>query len=782
MEVKAQPKTASSTLGQSTISPNQSFLFGNGSEGTSTNVPIPPKMPAVSLVGSFNSAATTPPAPPPVPPIAPSMPDLVSDAGNSTSSTKSTLLQSIRDFGGKLFKLKKVKEEPKVVVVSSDEADLMSQILARREAIAGEDSSTKPKKVVRQTPKLTEEEIARKKAENLARYATIREQNKKQWEEAARKNEEIARERRRVEAEAVKARLEQKRKERGETTDSVINGVDPAFHHNIVTELRSEIAVLREQLSLNGNMTVGAINDIDSNDNARSKRSLEGNRIVETKDQSTSTEDLIVLEERLYDEKLENWEFEEDEAIKKDEVSSNYDDLDEEFAKSIAEIEEMLANEEEYEQQAEDSSSNIKVADNSESMSQAVQQELVDIQKALQSQKLKEVAVVEAVEDLQEESIAASILEILDEDKAEEGTYEIPTNLRNTAVTELQDQQTAAEGTITSKEDLLKKASMVASSKAQACQASKIASSHIKHRIFAKDILAAAIAAGDESEADQSQSLGYSVWSSGAFESAKQKISNNTDGYSSKILGGTIGADVEFESELLLRVSFSKIKSNIKHATQKETRKLNTYIASLYGTSTIKENLTLGVIGSAGFSPKPRAKLFSLDTHLNYQIALPQKIKLIPNIGLKYEYERSKGYQEQLTSNMFIACSKKSYQALSTEIGSRVIFAPIKLKEVGTSNVILSNTILTPTAHFSVERRIGSRGGSGPYHLTYQELGQTIWAGSLSANAKTAKTSLNTGIGLIASHKNIKLELLYDHTRQKRFKAHQGMLKLKVSL
>lgn len=66
--------------------------------------------------------------------------------------------------------------------------------------------------------------------------------------------------------------------------------------------------------------------------------------------------------------------------------------------------------------------------------------------------------------------------------------------------------------------------------------------------------------------------------------------------------------------------------------------------------------------------------------------------------------------------------------------------------------------------------------------MTYQDLGQTLWAGSLPANTKTAKTSLNTGIGLIASHKNIKLELLYDHTRQKRFKSHQGVLKLKVSL
>lgn len=317
--------------------------------------------------------------------------------------------------------------------------------------------------------------------------------------------------------------------------------------------------------------------------------------------------------------------------------------------------------------------------------------------------------------------------------------------------------------------------------------ARKVASNHIKQRMFERNMLVA-VAAGDESETDQSQILGYSVWSSGAFGSAKQKTSNNLHGYSSKILGGSVGADVKFENDLLVGSSFSKISSNIKHANQTTTtKKLNTYIASLYGTSPIKENFTLGVIGSAGFSPKPRSKLLSLESHLNYQITLPQEIKLIPNIGFKYEYERSKTYQEQIDSNVSVAHAKKSYQALSTEIGSRVIFAPIKftdirLNENAASSHILSTFSVTPTAHVSVERRIGSRGASNPLTVTYQELGQTLWAGSLPANAKTAKTSLNAGIGLIASHKNIKLELLYDHMRQKRFKAHQGLLKLKVNL
>ena len=106
--------------------------------------------------------------------------------------------------------------------------------------------------MVKQAPKLTAEEIARKKAENLARAATIREQNKKKWEEATKKNEEIARERRRAETEAVEARIEQKVRERGENREGVVNRIDPALHHNIVSDLRSEITLLREQLKNQG--------------------------------------------------------------------------------------------------------------------------------------------------------------------------------------------------------------------------------------------------------------------------------------------------------------------------------------------------------------------------------------------------------------------------------------------------------------------------------------------------------------------------------------------------
>nr|WP_172683494.1 hypothetical protein [Rickettsia monacensis] len=249
LDAKAQPS----------VEPNSSFLFGKDSAGISANIPISPKMPQYSSVAP-NGSGVIPPVPPdppivsPIPLVAPAMPDFASYASSGgKSENRSALFESIRNFGKNI--LRKVQKDPKPKVVSSDDGDLMSQLHntleRRRSGISGEKHGAKSKKVVKQVPILTAEEQARKKAENLARAATIREQNKKKWEEAAKKNEEIARERRRAEAEAVRARIEQKVKERGEDRGSVVMGIDPALHHNIVSELRSEIASLRKQLKNN---------------------------------------------------------------------------------------------------------------------------------------------------------------------------------------------------------------------------------------------------------------------------------------------------------------------------------------------------------------------------------------------------------------------------------------------------------------------------------------------------------------------------------------------------
>lgn len=389
-------------------------------------------------------------------------------------------------------------------------------------------------------------------------------------------------------------------------------------------------------------------------------------------------------------------------------------------------------------------------------------------------------------EEQQEESTTESDFEILDEvDEEDSLSKDISTNLGGTVSTEPQEQSTAKD-----KEELLKKATIAVASHNQAREANKISSKQIRHRMFVRDILISPVSAGEDGTDILARIIGYHIWSSGTLGSNKQKSKADLNGYSSKIAGGTIGLELNLENDLLLGANFSKFSSRVKYqdqggssdlrsSTASNRAKYDTHIFSLYGLSPVSRNMSVSVIGSAGLSKgrKARSKLLSFEPHLNYRVELPKAVTLIPHIGLRYEYEKANAYQEQIASNLSIESAKKSYQALSGEIGSRVIFAPIKLN--GSTPRAIS---ITPTVHFSVERKIGSRGTSHPFTLTYYESKQTIGTGTISANAQNERTSLNAGVGLIAASQNIKLELLYDQQRQRRFKSHQGVLKLKVSL
>ncbi|WP_410956692.1 autotransporter outer membrane beta-barrel domain-containing protein [Rickettsia koreansis] len=266
------------------------------------------------------------------------------------------------------------------------------------------------------------------------------------------------------------------------------------------------------------------------------------------------------------------------------------------------------------------------------------------------------------------------------------------------------------QSTSMSQEELRKKAEATSAMHNQARKMSKISSKQIRHRIFARDIVTAAVASGDDDADDAAEKThGYSIWSSGTLGSNKQKSKADSNGYSSKIAGGTIGANINLENDLLLGASFSRFNSRVKYQDQggssdlrssgtSARAKYDTYIFSLYGSRPVSRNMSVAIIGSAGHSKgkKVRSKLMSFEPHLNYRVEMPREVTLIPHIGLRYEYEKVSRHKAQIASSWSIECSKKSYQALSGEIGSRVIFKSIRLNEDAVSNAI-STTSITPT-------------------------------------------------------------------------------------
>lgn len=680
--------------------------------------PPPPPMPDIVPPVILPDVVPVPPAPP----MALSQPHLLSDAGSSTSDKKSALFQAIRDFGGKLFKLKKVKEEPKVVVVSISDQDLMSQLHntleRRRKGIAGEEKNNKLKQAAKQVIVLTSEEqkakeaeIAKKIAANKEKAATLRKQKEKEWAIKAKQIEaEVEIEKQRKAAEHAKAMREQKAKESGIDSSIVVAGIDPVLHKNMVADLRQEINSLKEQLTLKSNDNSEGINDIDSNDNARSKRSLEGNRIVETKDQSTSTEDLTALEDSS------------------DRGSNNSVDTNDVVSAIV-------------------SQSNSIV-------SETIQDELADIEKELQSQSLVEEEVVEAVEDILDGYLMTDTVEQAD------------TNISPASA----------------QEDLARRANIIAKVRDDVRFSSKAISKQIRHRLLMQDIGSlVAVSAGDE---EQDIAPSYSIWSSGIFGGSKQKAISAALGYSSRIHGGSIGGEINLSSDLMFGVSYSRLSSKIKYPSMLDTgsnvSRTNTNIFSIYNGTTLAENTNLQLLASVALSGKhgkkqdivtPKSKLFSFESHLNQKITWGNNIILIPSIGFRYEYGSSSASNNQILDSYVLHHKKSKSSTLSGEIGARVLFTPIKLSH---------DFQLVPIAHISLDKRIRGSKHNGGQLISIKDMGGE--ASVVSGNANHEKLSMNIGGGIIASHKNISLELLYDLQKQRRFKSHQGVLKLKVNL
>lgn len=725
--------------------------------------PPPLPLPDIVLPVILPDVVPVPPAPP-APPMALSQLDLVSDAGNSKSDKKSALLQSIRDFGGRLFKLKKVKQEPKLVVVSSSYQDLRSQLHntleRRRKGIAGEEKHNKLKQAAKEVIVLTAEEqkvreaeIAKKIAENKAKSATLRKQKEKEWAIKAKQIEvEVEVEKQRKAAAHAKAMREQKAKESGIDRSTVIAGIDPVLHNNIVADLRSEISSLTKQLTLNSNDNFEGINSVESVNYIRGKRSLEDSKIVENKDQSTSTEDLTVLEDRLVDEKAEILSLKEDEAVKKlDEVISRYSDSDSGYDESL-----------------EDSSvvSSISSSDTNDVVSEVlpqsnsivsetVQDELADVEQELQSQELKEEGEVEAVEDILSEDL-----------------------MTNTG-----EQADTHNSTAGHQKELAKRASIIARARDDLRFGSKMLSKQIRHRLLTRDIGSiVAVSAGDE---EQDPTPSYSIWSSGVFGGSKQQDIATVLGYSSRICGGSIGGEINFHNDLMFGISYIRIASNIKYPSMLKSNqnvsKNNTNIFSIYRSATLDANTNLHALASVALSSKdakqkyiikPKSKLFSFESHLNHKIIFQNNITLIPSIGFRYEYVRIGASKEQILDSYIEHHKRSKSSTLSGELGSRVLFTSIKLS---------SDVKLIPIAHISLETRIASTGGkSGQLLSIIKDIGGESTV--VSGKANQEKLSTNIGGGIIVSHKNMSLEFLYDLQKQRRFKSHQGVLKLKVNL
>lgn len=431
--------------------------------------------------------------------------------------------------------------------------------------------------------------------------------------------------------------------------------------------------------------------------NVRKKRSLEHSNVIETKDQSTSTEDLLVLENDFSDDIIENWEFEDQE-------------FDEDTNRISTTNSEAMA--------IDDSSKDSPTTSIHAVINTAVLSEGVDEKKAVAfNNEIHNINKKAAVE-------VHHVKAIIDVASA---SYAMPHNI-------------------------------------------------INNRILHDGFIPIAVAAGDKNKQGST-----GIWASAGYSISKQGNCSNHLPYKSRMAVIIIGGDIALGDSSILGIAYSNAKANLKFNSLKGKSCINSHILSVYSQHDFQGNFYLQLVESAASSTiksnivgenkkKSYVNNIILESNITYRHSFSNGMQLLPTIGLRYNYLRGGVDKGQKQVKQTIIVNHKHERILSSSFGTKVIFNPIKLG---------SSVQLIPTMHAGLER---SMTGGCKIIMASIVAGEGAKGDVRVELPRVVKNKYNLGVGVIAQSGNITLQLDYNYNLQKSYKAHEGVLKLKVSL
>lgn len=287
----------------------------------------------------------------------------------------------------------------------------------------------------------------------------------------------------------------------------------------------------------------------------------------------------------------------------------------------------------------------------------------------------------------------------------------------------------------------------------------------------------AAITGGDEEDA-----INRGVWISGLYGVSNQKAWRSIPKYQGRTSGVTIGMDTELSnSSDVIGIAYSRIESHFKYNKKFAKSALNGHLLSVYGLKELPKNFSLQAIASVGHNyiknkattanniiGKYQNNNFNFEALLNYKYRTNYNLYLIPNIGLKYDYSRSSGYK----GNNFVQklmIQKKSNRLLTTSLGGKVEFKSIK---------VLNDITLVPSLYGSIENHFYNKDTkvNAKAVLNNQIIEEKIII------SKQPKFGYNIGGNVLLTKKNINVVFEYNHYTYKKYKSHQGLVKLKINL
>lgn len=287
----------------------------------------------------------------------------------------------------------------------------------------------------------------------------------------------------------------------------------------------------------------------------------------------------------------------------------------------------------------------------------------------------------------------------------------------------------------------------------------------------------AAITGGDEEDA-----INRGVWISGLYGVSNQKAWRSIPKYQGRTSGVTIGMDTELSnSSDVIGIAYSRIESHFKYNKKFAKTALNGHLLSIYSLKELPKNFSLQAIASVGHNyiknkattanniiGKYQNNNFNFEALLNYKYRTNYNLYLIPNIGLKYDYSRSSGYK----GNNFVQklmIQKKSNRLLTTSLGGKIEFKSIK---------VLNDITLVPSLYGSIENHFYNKDTkvNAKAILNNQIIEEKIII------SKQPKFAYNIGGNVLLTKKNINVIFEYNHYTHKKYKSHQGLVKLKVNL
>lgn len=287
----------------------------------------------------------------------------------------------------------------------------------------------------------------------------------------------------------------------------------------------------------------------------------------------------------------------------------------------------------------------------------------------------------------------------------------------------------------------------------------------------------AAITGGDEEDA-----INRGVWISGLYGVSNQKAWRSIPKYQGRTSGVTIGMDTELSnSSDVIGIAYSRIESHFKYNKKFAKSALNGHLLSVYGLKELPKNFSLQAIASVGHNyiknkattanniiGKYQNNNFNFEALLNYKYRTNYNLYLIQNIGLKYDYSRSSGYK----GNNFVQklmIQKKSNRLLTTSLGGKVEFKSIK---------VLNDITLVPSLYGSIENHFYNKDTkvNAKAVLNNQIIEEKIII------SKQPKFGYNIGGNVLLTKKNINVVFEYNHYTHKKYKSHQGLVKLKINL